>query len=307
MQANPSCDRNVTVHPEPPSLTTESTHQHQQVYQDREEITSADDRALHCSLLVRLQPNGTGTTVIFSPSFRNTAICYQDLAGQLAPDLPTYSFNWPQPTVDNPPADTLPSIAGEFLQELKTQVPHGPYIVGGYCFGAVIALEMAKQLSSSGEQITLLVLIDPVRPSTGNQWQRWKLRRRHSLRLLRYHGIRFFIRSQYRRAIAMIQYLHSGAKERLEQQFHTAQRRAFYHYQARPSPHRALLVFSHAEQQENEKERSRHEKDSWKEILPHGQEILILPGSSHHTILSAGAAKIAERIRAISGESKNTR
>jgi thioesterase domain-containing protein len=288
------------------SLTTESTYQNLQVYQNHEDITSGDDRALHCSLLVPLQPNGTGTTVIFCPSFRNTAICYQDLARQLAPDLPTFSFNWPQPTADNPPADTLPSIAGEFLQDLKTRVPHGPFIIGGYCFGAVIALEMAKQLSASGEQITLLVLIDPVRPSSGNQWQRWKLRQRHSLRLLRYHGIRFFIRSQYRRAIAMIQYLHSGTKERLEQQFHTAQRRAFYHYQARPSPHRALLVFSHAEQQEDEKERFRHEEDRWKEILPHGREILILPGSSHHTILSAAAGKIAERIRAISGESKNT-
>ena len=306
MQADPSCDRNVTVSPEPPSLITESTHQHQQVYQDREEITSADDRALHCSLLVPLQPDVTGTTVIFCPSFRNMAICYQDLAGQLAPDLPTFSFNWPQPTADNPPADTLPSIAGEFLQDLKTRVPHGPYIVGGYCFGAVIALEMAKQLVASGEQVKLLVLIDPVRPSTGNQWQRWKLRQRHSLRLLRYHGIHFFIRSQCKRAIAMIQYLHSGTKERLEHQFHAAQRRAFYHYQAWPSPHRALLVFSHAEQQEDEKERSCHEEDRWKEILPQGREILILPESSHHTILSAAAGKIAERIRAISGEKKNT-
>lgn len=304
MQADPSGDSSVTVLPEPPSGTTGKKYQHLQEHQDGEEFTSDDATTGNSSLLVPLQAQGIGTTVIFCPSFRNTAIFYQDLAGQLAPDMAVYSFNWPEPTADNPPADTLPSIAEEFLRDLKTRVPQGPYIVGGYCFGSVIAIEMAKKLVESGEKVTLLVLIDPVRPSTGNQWQRWQLRRCHTIRFLRTHGIRFFIRSQYKRGVAMVQYLRSGTRERLEHQFQAAHHRAFYNYRARACRHRALLVFSRAEQQEDETERSHHEDDRWREILPQNREILILPDCTHHNILSLGADKIAARIKAITGEIK---
>jgi len=299
MQADPSCDRNVTVPPEPPSLTTESNHQHQQVYQDHEESTSADDRALHCSLLVPLQSSGNGTTVIFCPSFRKTAVFFNDIAGQLAPDMPVYSFNWPVPTTDNLPADTLPTIAEEFLQDLKRCIPHGPYIICGYCFGAVIAIEMAKRLTLSGEKVDLLVMIDPVRPSTGTKWQRWQRRQLKLLRFFRQHGIRFFIRSQYRKGFNLVQYLRSDPDERLGRKFHLAHQRAFHRYQVEPCPHLALLVFSHAEQQEDLCVRFHYEEERWKEILPHHREILILPDCNHHTILSNGAGKIAAKIRVI--------
>ncbi len=120
-----------------------------QAGQDREELTSADATAVHLSLLVPLQPKGFDTTVIFCPSFRKTAVFYHDIAGHLAPDMPVYSFNWPVPTTDNPPAETLETIAEEFMRDLERCIPHGPYVLGGYCFGAVIAIEMAKRLTAS--------------------------------------------------------------------------------------------------------------------------------------------------------------
>lgn len=260
--------------------------------------------AQYPALLVTLQPQGNGTTVIFSPSFRKTAMHYQDLAQQLSSDMPVYSFIWPEPTAENPPADTLESIAETFLQDLKIRIPHGPFIVGGYCFGSVIALEMAKRLASSGEQVELLVLIDPVLPITGTPWQRRKRRYLRPLRSLRQHGIRFFLHTQYRKGIGLIQYFRTDTRERLEHRFHAAHHRAFYSYQIEPCPHRALLVFSHEGQEEDDTVRYRIEDKRWKEIIPHDREILILSDSTHHTILSAGAGTIAARIRAIAGESK---
>jgi len=38
--------------------------------------------------------------------------------------------------------------------------PHGPYQLGGYCFGGNVAYEMARQLDEQGEKISLLVLIN---------------------------------------------------------------------------------------------------------------------------------------------------
>ena len=139
----------MTELPEPPSVTNEGIHQHVQAGQDREELNSADATAVHLSILVPLQPKGFDTTVIFCPSFRKTAVFYHDIAGHLAPDMPVYSFNWPVPTTDNPPAETLETIAEEFMRDLERCIPHGPYVLGGYCFGAVIAIEMAKRLTAS--------------------------------------------------------------------------------------------------------------------------------------------------------------
>ncbi len=227
---------------------------------------------------------------------------FQDLAAQLAPDMPVYSFNWPEPTMDSPPADTLPTIVEEFLQNMKTRVPHGPYIVGGFCFGAVIAIEMAKNLVASGEQVKLLVLIDPVMPSTDNHWQRRKRRLFSFIRYYRQRGIRFFMRLQYRKCIEMVQDLRSDTKEKWERQFQKAHTRAFRCYQGEPYPHRTLLGLSNAEQVESDTERSRHQDGRWKNIIPFYREILVLPDCSHDNILSHGAGKIAERIREIEGE-----
>ncbi len=36
----------------------------------------------------------------------------------------------------------------------------GPYLIGGYCFGGLLALEIAKQLKAKGEEVAMLALIE---------------------------------------------------------------------------------------------------------------------------------------------------
>jgi thioesterase domain-containing protein len=43
--------------------------------------------------------------------------------------------------------------------------PAGPYILGGFCLGAVLAYEIASQLKAAAEEVRLLVLVDPPNPS----------------------------------------------------------------------------------------------------------------------------------------------
>ena len=38
--------------------------------------------------------------------------------------------------------------------------PRGPYVIGAFCMGATIALELAHRLDAAGEE-TALVLVDP--------------------------------------------------------------------------------------------------------------------------------------------------
>ena len=42
--------------------------------------------------------------------------------------------------------------------------PQGPYLIGGFSFGGLVAYEMAQQLRQSGQEVGLLVLIDPTPP-----------------------------------------------------------------------------------------------------------------------------------------------
>lgn len=54
----------------------------------------------------------------------------------------------------------IPSIAAKYIEILKQQQPHGPYNLGGWCYGGMIAYEMACQLMEAGEDMGSLILID---------------------------------------------------------------------------------------------------------------------------------------------------
>ena len=54
----------------------------------------------------------------------------------------------------------IPAIAAKYIEILKKRQPHGPYNLGGWCYGGMIAYEMACQLKEAGEDMGSLILID---------------------------------------------------------------------------------------------------------------------------------------------------
>jgi thioesterase domain-containing protein len=57
-------------------------------------------------------------------------------------------------------------MAARYLAEVQTVQPEGPYLLGGWSLGAVVAFEMARQLEARGERVALLALIDPPPPQS---------------------------------------------------------------------------------------------------------------------------------------------
>ncbi|SBS27151.1 Polyketide synthase PksJ [Marinomonas spartinae] len=55
---------------------------------------------------------------------------------------------------------TIEDIARVYIDAMKSVQPTGPYHIGGWSFGALIAYEMAQQLQSAGEQVGCLINID---------------------------------------------------------------------------------------------------------------------------------------------------
>ncbi|MDG4752671.1 SDR family NAD(P)-dependent oxidoreductase [Micromonospora sp. WMMD718] len=57
-------------------------------------------------------------------------------------------------------------MAGRYTAELREQHGGEPFVLGGCSFGGVLAYEIARQLQLLGEQVSRLIVIDPIMPAT---------------------------------------------------------------------------------------------------------------------------------------------
>ncbi len=82
----------------------------------------------------------------------------------LGPHQPLYGFM--HQSQDGTPArhTSVEDIAAHYLSEMRMIEPKGPYYLGGYCFGAIVAFEIAQQLKKEREEVALLVLLSPSTP-----------------------------------------------------------------------------------------------------------------------------------------------
>lgn len=81
------------------------------------------------------------------------------LAEYLGPEQPFYVSS--PMTLRETNLPRLEQIAATKRAALKKRQPHGPYRLGGFCVGAVVAYEIARQLEREGEQVDALFLIEP--------------------------------------------------------------------------------------------------------------------------------------------------
>ncbi len=89
------------------------------------------------------------------------------LAQQIGADRPFYGLQARGLYGDEPPHEDFASAARDYIAEMRQVQPNGPYLVGGFSGGGLIAWEIARQLQAMGEEVPLLVLLDtplPKRP-----------------------------------------------------------------------------------------------------------------------------------------------
>jgi thioesterase domain-containing protein len=51
-------------------------------------------------------------------------------------------------------------MAADYVRWVRSVQPHGPYYLGGYCYGGVVAFEMARQLEAAGEEVRLVAVME---------------------------------------------------------------------------------------------------------------------------------------------------
>ncbi|MFN3846207.1 MAG: type I polyketide synthase, partial [Paracoccaceae bacterium] len=90
------------------------------------------------------------------------------LAQLLGGDRPFYGLQARGLYGDAPPHDDFVDAARDYIAEMRQVQPSGPYLLGGFSGGGLIAWEIARQLEAMGEAVPLVVLLDtpvPMRPT----------------------------------------------------------------------------------------------------------------------------------------------
>ncbi len=85
---------------------------------------------------------------------------YYSLAHKLDPNQAVYGLEARGLKGVLPPQDSVESMATNYLLAIREIQPQGPYQLGGWSFGGLVAYEMAQQLVASGEQVQLVCLLD---------------------------------------------------------------------------------------------------------------------------------------------------
>jgi thioesterase domain-containing protein len=105
------------------------------------------------SRLVPLQPEGSALPLFL---LQGT----MEIARKMDPDQPFYTC-LPHGEDGMPVPPTVSEIAADYIREIRVMQPRGPYLIGGFSFSGLVAFEMAQQLRAQGEELGLLVMIDP--------------------------------------------------------------------------------------------------------------------------------------------------
>lgn len=110
--------------------------------------------------LVELQPLGSRPPFFCVHGRRGGVSSYYHLAHYLGTDHPFYGLQCQGLNGFEEPYDSVEEIAAHYLRVIRVVQPEGPYAIGGWSFGGLVALEMALQLSARGEGVALLALLD---------------------------------------------------------------------------------------------------------------------------------------------------
>jgi amino acid adenylation domain-containing protein len=111
------------------------------------------------SSLVELQ-RGSKTPFFSVHPIGGNVHCYMELARLLGPEQPFYGLQSPELSYGGEPHRSVEGMAAHYIEQIRLVQPQGPYQLGGWSFGGVVAFEMARQLQTEGEIVELLALFD---------------------------------------------------------------------------------------------------------------------------------------------------
>jgi amino acid adenylation domain-containing protein len=116
------------------------------------------------SPLVPIQTAGNRQPFFCVAGGGGTVLYFRELAQSIPPDRPFFGLQLRGVDGRSEPLSRVEDIAAECVQAIRQVQPHGPYLLGGHCFGGLVAFEIAQQLLAAGEEIGLVAILDAPAP-----------------------------------------------------------------------------------------------------------------------------------------------
>ena len=152
-------------------------------------ILRQDTKAPPPCSLVAIQPGGSRRPLFLIHPAGGHVFPYVHLAQRLGSDQPTYGLQARGLEQALQSHSRIEDMAAHYIEALRTVQPAGPYLLGGWSMGGVVALEMAQQFHAQGERVALLVLLDTRIPAADEDLADEDFEARLLIDFVRYFGL----------------------------------------------------------------------------------------------------------------------
>jgi thioesterase domain-containing protein/acyl carrier protein len=125
-------------------------------------VLTQEQGVLPWQSLVAMQLSGSATPVFLVSAAGGGVLWFAQFARLLGQAHPVYGLQARGLDGKVEPYDSVPEMARHYIAEMRTRLPHGPYVIIGVCTGGLVAYEMAQQLVEQNEEVTLVIV---------NSWQ----------------------------------------------------------------------------------------------------------------------------------------
>lgn len=262
------------------------------------------------SRLVRLKAGNQDRPLFLVHSWSGTVLELWAVARRLKQRRDVYGIQATGITLGQQPQTTVEDMAATYIDAMRQVQPNGPYTLGGYSLGGLIAFEMAQQLVSGGERVDLVILIDTTieerylplaeRLRAARVWVGQKLDVFRSPSVDQ-RGLRLRVRARHvtERLAMLFGYTPNYIKhdDRFPphlQSVRDALRAAMSAYRPRPYSGRVLLIKA-SEQDPTASDATSY----WRQITHGGWQMMICPGNHNSMIAEPNAADLARQLDSV--------
>jgi amino acid adenylation domain-containing protein len=114
----------------------------------------------HWCSLVPIQTRGSRAPFFCIHGVGGNVVGFRDLGAHMGPTHPFYGLQARGLDGQHENPVSIEEMAAHYLGEIRTVQPKGPYLLGGFSFGGLVAYEMSRQLRAQDEEVALLALFD---------------------------------------------------------------------------------------------------------------------------------------------------
>jgi len=115
----------------------------------------------HTSVLVKIQGEGKERPFFCLHGHFGNILFLSELANLLGKNRPFYGVQSVGLSGEENPLTSIEEMADRIIKEMREVQPVGPYSFGGFCYGTLVSIEIAKKLDEMGMTYTPIVMIDP--------------------------------------------------------------------------------------------------------------------------------------------------